>query len=108
MLRAQHCQTDIMQRTLKRYCQLQTVFIDFGIRPNGFFLPRQHAPTHYMCSIQLFGSPNGLCSSITQSKHIIIVVKRPWRRSSRQEPLGQMIRTIARLAKLTAARTEFT
>lgn len=42
--------------------------------------------------IQLFGAPNGLCSSITESKHIK-AVKEPWRRSSHYEALGQMLLT---------------
>lgn len=96
----------IMEDTLKRFHELRSVFEDVGIRPDGFQLPRQHALVHYVRGIQLFGSPNGLCSSITESKHIV-AVKRPWRRSSRKHPLGQMIRTISRLNKLAAARTEF-
>ncbi|TFK32967.1 hypothetical protein BDQ12DRAFT_700969 [Crucibulum laeve] len=33
-------------------------------------LPRQHSIMHYHHLIQQFGAPNGLCSSITESKHI--------------------------------------
>lgn len=95
-----------MKDTLTRFHQLRTIFEDTGIRPDGFSLPRQHALVHYVRSIQLFGSPNGLCSSITESKHIV-AVKRPWRRSSRKQPLGQMIRTISRLSKLAASTVEF-
>ncbi|KAI1781964.1 hypothetical protein LXA43DRAFT_907186 [Ganoderma leucocontextum] len=106
--RSAHTSEDlkIMDTTLQRYHELRTVFEDVGIRPNGFQLPRQHALVHYVRAIQLFGSLNGLCSSITESKHIV-AVKRPWRRSSRKHPLGQMIRTITRLNKLAAARVEF-
>ncbi|EIW77688.1 hypothetical protein CONPUDRAFT_156874 [Coniophora puteana RWD-64-598 SS2] len=53
-----------------------------------------------------FGPPNGLCSSITESRHIT-AVKRPWRRSSRFKALGQMLLTNQRLDKLAAARTDF-
>ncbi|KIK23783.1 hypothetical protein PISMIDRAFT_10595 [Pisolithus microcarpus 441] len=35
-----------------------------------FSLPRQHAMKHYPDLIHLFGVPNGLCTSITESKHI--------------------------------------
>jgi hypothetical protein len=45
---------------------------------NGFSLPRQHSIVHYPALIRLFGAPNGLCSSITESKHIR-AVKEPWR-----------------------------
>jgi hypothetical protein len=56
--------------------------------------------------IRKFGAPNGLCSSITESKHIK-AVKKPWRRSSRNKPLGQMLTTNDRLDKLAAARLDF-
>ena len=50
--------------------------------PSAFSLPRQHAMVHYHDHIENFGSPNGLCSSITESKHIT-AVKCPWRRSNK-------------------------
>jgi len=58
-------------------------------------------------SIQLFGSPNGLCSSITESKHIK-AVKEPWRRSNRYKALKQMLRTILRTEKLAALHQRVT
>ena len=54
-------------------------------------------------SIQLFGSPNGLCSSITESKHIE-EIKDPWRRSSRHLALYQILKVLLRLQKLLALR----
>ena len=45
------------------------IFEQTGIRLN-FNLPQQHSLNHYRRNIQLFGAPNGLCSSITESKHI--------------------------------------
>ena len=81
------------------------IFIELGIRDN-FLLPRQHALVHYHLMIQLFGAPNGLCSSITESKHIK-AVKQPYRRSSRNNPLGEMILTNQRNDKLAAARVDF-
>ncbi|KAH9979673.1 hypothetical protein BJV74DRAFT_879404 [Russula compacta] len=65
-------------------------------------LPRQHSLMHYLHSIQLFGSPNGLCSSITESKHIK-AVKEPWRHSSRYKALKQMLVMNIRLDKLASA-----
>jgi hypothetical protein len=62
---------------------------------------------HYYDHIKNFGSPNGLCSSITESKHIA-AVKRPWRRSNKHAPLQQMLRTNERLDKIAAARVDFT
>ncbi|KAG2122710.1 hypothetical protein BD769DRAFT_1629193 [Suillus cothurnatus] len=71
-----------------------------------FSLPRQHSIKHYNTLIRLFGAPNGLCSSITESKHIK-AVKEPWRRSSRYKALGQMLVTNQRLDKLTASCQDF-
>jgi hypothetical protein len=76
------------------------------VRPDGYSLPRQHSVIHYAFLIQEFGAPNGLCSSITESKHIK-AVKEPWRRSSHYEALGQMLVTNQRLDKLAAARVDF-
>ncbi|KAJ7115096.1 hypothetical protein C8R43DRAFT_902897 [Mycena crocata] len=89
-----------------RYHHERTIFVDSGICPNGFCLPRQHSLTHYRYLIQEFGAPNGLCSSITESKHIK-AVKQPWRRSSRYEALLQMLTINDRLDKLAAARVDF-
>lgn len=90
---------------LDRFHQLRQFFIDAGVR-TSISLPRQHALLHYITSIPLFGSPNGLCSSITESKHIK-AVKEPWRRSNRFRALPQMLRTIVRLEKLSALRQRF-
>jgi hypothetical protein len=76
------------------------------VRPDGYSLPRQHSLKHYTFLIQEFGAPNGLCSSITESKHIK-AVKEPWRRSSRFGALAQMLVTNQRLDKLAAARVDF-
>ncbi|KAJ7048803.1 hypothetical protein C8F01DRAFT_1266589 [Mycena amicta] len=77
------------------------------IRPEGFSLPCQHAMVHYRARIEAFGVPNGLCTSITESKHIK-AIKKPYRRSNRNKPLGQMLLTNQRLDKLAAARADFT
>jgi hypothetical protein len=69
-------------------------------------MPRQHSIMHYHALIRLFGAPNGLCSSITESKHIR-AVKEPWRRSNCNEALGQILITNQRLDQLAAARTDF-
>jgi hypothetical protein len=76
------------------------------VRPDGYSLPRQHSLVHYTFLIQEFGAQNGLCSSITESKHIK-AVKESWRRSSHYEALGQMPVTNQRLDKLAAARVDF-
>ncbi|KAJ7934801.1 hypothetical protein B0H13DRAFT_1854799 [Mycena leptocephala] len=92
---------------LARYHRERTIFVESGVCPNGFCLPRQHLLTRYRYLIQEFGASNGLCSSITESKHIK-AVKQPWRRSSRYEALSQMLTINDRLDKLAAARVDFT
>lgn len=89
-----------------KFHSARTVFEELGVRPDGISLPRQHSLVHYRQLIQEFGAPNGLCSSITESKHIK-AVKEPWRRSSRFEALGQMLTTNQRLDKLAASRVDF-
>lgn len=91
---------------LQRFHKYRTIFQTSGVRPDGFALPRQHSLVHYRELIELFGAPNGLCSSITESKHIK-AVKKPWRRSNRYKALIQMLKINQRLDKLAAARVEF-
>lgn len=91
---------------LKRFHKYRQIFQESGVRPKGFNLPRQHSLIHYAKLIRAFGAPNGLCSSITESKHIK-AVKEPWRRSSRFEALSQMLLTNQRLDKLAASRVDF-
>lgn len=90
------------RENVERFYQLRNVFIDTGVR-DSISLPCQHALKHFYHSIHLFGSPNGLCSSITESKHIK-AVKEPWRRSSRYQALIQMLRVITRMEKMSALR----
>ncbi|EMD34081.1 hypothetical protein CERSUDRAFT_56026, partial [Gelatoporia subvermispora B] len=91
---------------LQCFHKYQNIFQTSSVRPDGFALPRQHSLVHYRELIELFGAPNGLCSSITKSKHIK-AVKKPWRRSNRYKALIQMLKINQRLDKLAAARIEF-
>ncbi|KAH9011269.1 hypothetical protein EDB84DRAFT_1540472 [Lactarius hengduanensis] len=95
-----------IENALGRFHEHREIFRELGVLPDGFSIPRQHSITHYPFSITQFGAPNGLCSSITESKHIK-AVKRPYRRSNRNKPLGQMLVTNQRLDKLVAARIYF-
>jgi hypothetical protein len=97
-----------MERALERFHTERIFFETAGIRPEdeAFSLPRQHALSHYIYGIRNFGSPNGLDSSITESKHID-AVKKPWRRSNRNHALEQILKTNTRMYKLAAARIEF-
>lgn len=95
------------QEALDNFERLRVVFQETGVRPTGFSLPRMHALRHFLTHVRNFGAPNGLCSSITESKHVK-AVKEPYRRSSRFEALGQMLLTNQRLDKLAASRVDFT
>jgi hypothetical protein len=106
--RAAHTMTTLrhMEEALNRFHQYRRIFVDTGVRPTGFELPRQHTLVHFVRGIRLFGSPNGVCTSLTELKHIE-AVKKPWRRSNKFLPLMQIITTITRIAKVVAARVEF-
>ncbi|KAI6095452.1 hypothetical protein F5141DRAFT_1191309 [Pisolithus sp. B1] len=65
-----------------------------------FSLPCQHSMKHYVELIQQFGAPNGLCSSMTENKHI--------KGSNKYKALRQMILTNQHLNKLTASQANFT
>jgi hypothetical protein len=90
---------------LTRYHQERQIFIDTDVRLT-FSLPRQHSIYHYRSLIQQFGAPNGLCSSITESRHRS-AVKDPWRRTNRNEALGQMLLINQRQDKLAASHADF-
>jgi len=97
---------DALDSALGRFHHHRKIFQEAGVRPTGFSLPRQHSLTHYHYHIKKFGTPNGLSSSITESKHIT-AVKKPWRQSCRYEALGQMLTINTRNDKLAAARIDF-
>ena len=61
---------------------------------------------HYLAMIRLFGAPNGVCSSITEVKHIK-AVNEPWHHSNCDKPLKQMLFMNQRLDKLATARVDF-
>ena len=94
-----------VESALEQFHVARTIFQDLGVR-ESFSVPRLHSMLHYKKLIRLFGAPNGLCSSITESKHID-AVKKPWRRSNRYNALGQMLKTLSRLDKLRASRVSF-
>ncbi|KAI6008589.1 hypothetical protein EDC04DRAFT_2871475 [Pisolithus marmoratus] len=71
-----------------------------------FSLPWQHAMKHYPYLICQFSALNGLCSSITESKHIK-AVKRPYRHTNCFQALRQMLIINERLDKFAAAHADF-
>ncbi|PBK62152.1 hypothetical protein ARMSODRAFT_990497 [Armillaria solidipes] len=58
-----------IERAVEHFHHYRDVFIQSGVR-DDFSLPRQHAMVHYHQNIIDFGAPNGVCSSITESRHI--------------------------------------
>jgi hypothetical protein len=79
-----------------------SIFQTLGVRKH-MRLPRQHALHHYVDLIKLFGSPMGHDTAITENKHK--AVKEAYRRSNRNQPMGQMLTMTQRLDKLAALRT---
>ncbi|KAF9226131.1 hypothetical protein BS17DRAFT_794398 [Gyrodon lividus] len=95
-----------LEDALNRFHKYCEIFVSTNVQSN-FVLPRQHAMKHYPGLIHLFGAPNGLCSSITESKHIQ-AVKRPYQHSSKFNALKQMLLTNQRIDKLAASLVDFT
>ena len=96
-----------LEDALSHFHHFHQIFITSGVCKKGISSPRQHDMVHYPSLIQLFGAPNGLCSSITESKHIT-AVKNPWCQSNRNQPLGQMLMTNQLSDKPAAACVDFT
>ncbi|KAJ3791804.1 hypothetical protein GGU11DRAFT_823819 [Lentinula aff. detonsa] len=92
-----------VQAAIDRFHLYRNQFITSGVHKH-FSIPRMHAMVHYPLLIQDFGSPNGLCSSITESRHIS-AVKKPWRRSNKYRALSQILSTNQRIDKLIALRS---
>jgi hypothetical protein len=90
-----------IQDALTRFHHYHQIFKTLGTVPH-FSLPHQHSMIHYVDMIRLFAAPNGLCSSIMELKHIK-AVKDPWRWSSKNNALGQMLLCNQRLNKLAAS-----
>ena len=96
---------DNLDEILARFYRYQEIFKTTGV-VTTFSLPRQHAMKHYRQLIQWFGVPNGLCSSITESKHVK-AVKKPYWRTNKYQALGQMLLINQRLDKLAASCIDF-
>ena len=96
---------DYLDEVLTRFHQHHEFFKTTGV-VTTFSLPCQHSMKHYKQLIQLFSAPNGLCSSIMESKHVK-AVKKPYRHTSKYRALGQMLIINQRLDKLAASRIDF-
>ncbi|KAI6096718.1 hypothetical protein F5141DRAFT_1190959 [Pisolithus sp. B1] len=95
-----------LKDALNHFHQYCRIFKDTGVHPEGFSLPHQHALVHYEMLICLFSAPNGLCTSITESKHIA-AVKKPWHHSNKHNALSQILQTNQCISQLAAAHVDF-
>ncbi len=93
-----------VEDTVAQFYHHRRIFIATGVH-DSILLPHQHLLVHYQQHILDFGAPNGLCSSITESRHIT-AVKKPWHWSNRYNALSQMLLTNQRLDKLSALCSE--
>ena len=93
-----------IEDALARFHSYRKVFRNVQVVAT-FSLPRQHSMKHYPYLIRQFGTPNGLCLSITKSKHIK-AVKRPYWHTNRFQALRQMLVINQRLDKFAAARAD--
>ena len=93
---------EILTSELQKY---RDVYRKEGVR-SGFFIPKEHIIEHFLYFLTLFGAPNAVCTSITESMHIR-AVKDAYRRSNKNEEMAQMLLTNQRMDKLNAARIDF-
>jgi hypothetical protein len=98
---------DKLKDALACFHRYRSIFVTDGVCEKGISLPRQHALVHYHALIRLFGAPNGLCTSLSESKHKDST-KAVYRRSNRNNPLGQMLVANTRIDQLSAARGNYT
>ena len=97
---------DTINNALTQFHKNHVIFEECSVCPIGFSLPHQHSMVYYHCLIQAFGAPNGLCSSIAESKHIK-AVKEPWHCSSHFEALRQMLVINQRIDKLLTIHVDY-
>lgn len=71
---------EAVDAALKSFHTNREIFRTSGVLSH-FNYPCQHSLKHYVTVICAYGSPNGLCSSMTKNKHIK-AIKKPWRHSN--------------------------
>ena len=97
---------DLIKEALDQFHHYCEIFIKTGVRVDNISLLWQHSLIYYITSIILFGSPNRLCLSIMESKHIK-AVKNPWCHSSHYHALLQILTINEQQDKLAAAHSVF-
>ena len=101
--------TDLLQALhdiLKRFHENCEIFRSSGV-VHHFNYPCQHALKPNVHLIHEYGSPNGLCSSMTDNKHIK-AIKSPWRCSNKYKAIRWMLLTNQWLDKLSVSHVHFT
>ena len=107
LVRRQVISANVLQwvkKTVENFHEYRKIFKAVGI-VDDFNLPRQHVIVHYPRFIQQFGAPNGLCTSITESKHKH--VKTAYKHTNRVAPVEQMTKYSERMDKMSAQYTEY-
>ena len=95
-----------MEAALEQFQTYQSIFVDTGIWSENLTPLWQLLLIHYIKAIKTFGALNGLCSSLTESKHIR-AIKEPWWCSNHYHVLKQMLLTNKWLDKLVALCADF-
>jgi hypothetical protein len=75
-----------LEDALEHYHTYHQIFQNCGAWTDSFNLPQQHSRLHYLQLIRAFSAPNGLCSSITESKLVL-----PWLQPSAGNPVIAII-----------------
>ncbi|KIM55309.1 hypothetical protein SCLCIDRAFT_134966 [Scleroderma citrinum Foug A] len=96
---------DYLNEVLTHFHQHCKIFKTAGVVAT-FSLPCQHSMKHYKQLIQLFSTPNRLCSSIMELKHVK-AVKKPYQCTSKYCALVQMLIINQWLDKLAASHADF-
>lgn len=87
-----------LQDCLAAFHDHKAVFVDLGVREN-FNLPKLHSLTHYMSSIQLFGTTDNYNTEQSERLHIDLA-KDAYRATNRKDEYAQMTAWLERREKM--------
>lgn len=88
----------LLQESLARFHENKQVFIDLNTRAD-FNLPKLHSLTHYVSSIQLYGSTDNYNTEQTERLHIDYT-KDAYRATNRKDEYSQMTKWLERREKV--------
>lgn len=78
---------------LRKFGNLKDVFVN--ISPSGLKFPKMHMLTHFIHFIRRYGTLDNLDTEYIEHAHIPLV-KIPYRRSNKRDPIPQMIKYVVR------------